>query len=122
MKYLVSAQSDVGTTKATNQDSVCVKVANTKAHGQVAMAILCDGMGGLEKGEVASATATHAFSEWFLKTLPKRLSDFDCEIISIELCRLVEELNERIWDFGKVTGFKLGTTLSLILFVESQYI
>lgn len=51
--YTVAAHSDVGTTKAVNQDSLTVKVANTM-NGEAAFAVICDGMGGLEQGEVAS--------------------------------------------------------------------
>lgn len=29
------------------------------------MAVICDGMGGMEKGELASATVVRAFSDWF---------------------------------------------------------
>lgn len=49
MQYLGSAVTDVGIIKKTNQDSLCVKIADTKEKGEVAMAVICDGMGGLSK-------------------------------------------------------------------------
>lgn len=54
MNFLVSANTDVGTVKTTNQDSLDIKVLNT-VQGKMVFAILCDGMGGLANGEVASA-------------------------------------------------------------------
>ena len=55
MHYRVTADTDIGTVKATNQDSICVFHADS-VRGEIVMAIVCDGMGGLAKGELASAT------------------------------------------------------------------
>ena len=46
MNFIISASTDVGIVKSTNQDSLSVKVANTN-QGKVAFAVLCDGMGGM---------------------------------------------------------------------------
>ena len=64
MKFNVAIHTDVGIRKETNQDSLCLKQAETDK-GVILLAIICDGMGGLEKGEVASATVITAFSKWF---------------------------------------------------------
>ena len=64
MNYLVSANSDIGNVRQTNQDSVSVLRANTSI-GEVAFAAVCDGMGGLAKGEMASATVLNSFNNWF---------------------------------------------------------
>ena len=69
MNYSIALHTDVGIRKETNQDSMCVKQAETEK-GQILLAIICDGMGGLEKGEVASATVINAFSAWFEEELP----------------------------------------------------
>ena len=60
MEYIATYHTDVGTRKETNQDSLAIKVVNTK-EGNVAFAIVCDGMGGLAKGEVASKEVIEAF-------------------------------------------------------------
>ena len=64
MEYIATYHTDVGTRKETNQDSLAIKVVNTK-EGNVAFAIVCDGMGGLAKGEVASKEVIEAFCTWF---------------------------------------------------------
>ena len=69
MNYIISANTDVGIVKKTNQDSLTVKVINTK-QGKMVLAVLCDGMGGLAKGEVASASVIHAFDRWTQEQLP----------------------------------------------------
>lgn len=50
MKFIATADSDVGISKSTNQDSVLIKHATCDL-GEVLMAIVCDGMGGLSKGQ-----------------------------------------------------------------------
>ena len=64
MHYMVVADTDVGIVKDTNQDSILVKQARYKEK-EIVMAIICDGMGGLSKGELASATVIRALAQWF---------------------------------------------------------
>ena len=52
MKFMAAVHSDVGIFKKQNQDSLCLKIADTPS-GQVAFLVVCDGMGGLKKGELA---------------------------------------------------------------------
>ena len=80
MKFKITVDSDVGIFKSTNQDSVLVKHASTDL-GEVVMAIICDGMGGLQKGELASATVVRAFSKWFEEELPFELNHVDMNVI-----------------------------------------
>ncbi len=53
MQFMISADSDVGIKKTTNQDSLLIKEYETHI-GNAVLAVLCDGMGGFDKGEVAS--------------------------------------------------------------------
>ena len=50
MKYTVAAETDMGIKKSVNQDSVLVKHAETEL-GEIVLTVVCDGMGGLDKGE-----------------------------------------------------------------------
>lgn len=120
MRYIAAAVSDKGISKPVNQDSVCVKVADS-CRGQTAMAVLCDGMGGLAKGELASGTVIRAFSDWFDTQLPKRLSAYSWQALSAEWERLIHAQNLKILAYGKERGFQLGTTLSAILILEDKY-
>lgn len=121
MQYIGSAVTDIGIIKKTNQDSVCLKVAEAKGKGQVAMAAICDGMGGLSKGELASATVIRYFSDWFDKELPLRLSKYSWKDLSAEFDKMIKGLNYKIIDYGRKVGTSLGTTLSLILIIEDKY-
>ena len=121
MQYLGSAVTDVGIIKKTNQDSLCLKIADTKEKGEVAMAVICDGMGGLSKGELASATVIRHMSDWFEKELPQRLYKFSWKDISSEFTKMIKGLNCKIIEYGRTVGTSLGTTLSLILIVEDKF-
>ena len=63
MEFIIAASTDVGNVKESNQDSLSVKILDTP-QGKMVFAILCDGMGGLEKGELASASVIRAFDQW----------------------------------------------------------
>ena len=69
MEFLSAVHTDIGIRKNTNQDSVLIKEAFTD-YGEVMLAVVCDGMGGLAKGEVASDTLVRAFSSWFEEKFP----------------------------------------------------
>ena len=45
MRVIAAAETDAGICKPINQDGYCIKIAQTPA-GQVALAAVCDGMGG----------------------------------------------------------------------------
>lgn len=48
MPFKIEMHTDIGIHKETNQDSMCVKEAQTDK-GNILFAVICDGMGGLEK-------------------------------------------------------------------------
>lgn len=121
MNYFASASTDVGIVRETNQDSVCVKIAEFEGKGQVVMAVICDGMGGLAKGELASATVIRRLSKWFERELPKRFGDFAWKGIAEEWTRIIREQNEKLSQYGKMTNVSLGTTLSALLIIEGRY-
>lgn len=121
MRYTATADSDVGISKSTNQDSVLIKHASTDI-GEVLMAIVSDGMGGLAKGELASATAIREFARWFDEDLPFELDNLDMQVIGGKWSLMLKDLNLKILEYGTEHGTSLGTTFSGILFVGNQYV
>lgn len=122
MDYFVEYHTDVGIKKQVNQDSLCIKKART-AQGTVLMVILCDGMGGLSKGEVASAAAIHLFSEWFDKQLPDQIATLTMEHLEELWLSMIAELNERLRNYGECNHVQLGTTLSgLFIAANGEYL
>lgn len=121
MNYIVAAKTDIGTTKDTNQDSFSVKVINTQK-GRMVFAILCDGMGGLAKGEVASATVIKAFDKWVNEDLPILCrTSIEEYIIRDQWCSIIENQNEIIKKYGESQGIRLGTTAVVMLLTQDKY-
>lgn len=121
MRYFGSAMTDIGISKQTNQDSVCLKIAKTKKHGQIVMALMCDGMGGLSKGELASATVVRTLVQWFEQALPQKIGAFSWQALSAEWDGIIKAENYKILEYGQKINAKLGTTLSALLIIDGQY-
>ena len=121
MQYVGSVTTDVGIIKKTNQDSVCLKVADIKGKEQAAMVAICDGMGGLSKGELASATVIRRLSDWFDNELPIRLGKYSWKALSEEFGKMIKGLNYEIINYGKSVQTSLGTTLSMLLIIDGKY-
>ncbi|HHX38211.1 MAG TPA: serine/threonine-protein phosphatase [Clostridiaceae bacterium] len=121
MKYIGTAVTDVGLRRQTNQDSVCLKIVEYGEGRQIAMAIICDGMGGLNKGEVASASVIQTFDRWFDRTLPHRLDNYNRQAVANEWSQLLRQENQRILNYGKAHHLTLGTTFTGILIVDQTF-
>lgn len=122
MHFIATANTDIGISKDTNQDSVLIKHALTD-NCEVLLAVVCDGMGGLSKGELASATAVRTFAKWFDEELPFELESVDMKVIGAKWALMLKELNAQILEYCRVNGIKgAGTTFSGILFIDNQYV
>lgn len=121
MNYLAVARTDVGLVKQKNQDSLMVKKAKIKGES-VVFAVLCDGMGGLEQGEVASATVIKRFEDWFLGEFPQLIENgFSQEALSKQWEDIITALNERIKAYGSQNRIRLGTTITTLLLYDGCY-
>lgn len=121
MQYLGSALTDMGIRKGVNQDSLCVKIAETEKIGQVALAVVCDGMGGLEKGELASATLIRKISDWFENRLPEQLNSYSWEKLAQEWEGMIRLQNCKMLEYGRKFQINMGTTLTALLIIENRY-
>lgn len=126
MQFRGAGYSNVGRTKDTNQDSYAISIADTKV-GNVALVIVADGMGGLEKGELASAEVVRTLSSWFAEKLPPSLEALETNIGGFEHFvegqwhGLVQDLNLRIMRYGMQHRMNLGTTLTALLVIGARY-
>jgi serine/threonine protein phosphatase PrpC len=79
-------------------------------------------MGGLDKGEVASATVINAFSKWFDEELPYELENINMQVIGGKWAWLLKDLNIKISEYGKRRNTTMGTTFTGALFVNDEYV
>lgn len=121
MEFIISAKTDRGIAREQNQDSYSARMYHTSL-GNIVFAILCDGMGGLAQGELASASLVKGFCRW----ADERLSFF-CEKegmeqeIHREWVELIHRYNRKIQRYGELEGKKLGSTLTAILLTSHRF-
>lgn len=119
--FIISANTDIGTVKETNQDSLAVKVISTK-QGEMVFALLCDGMGGLSSGEVASASVVMAFDKWVRQRLPLLChSQLEDGLIRSQWDAVIAGQNAKIKAYGEEHGVRLGTTAVAMLLTQTRY-
>lgn len=121
MNYLTAYYTDQGKRKGINQDSLLV--TRTEYEGQeVLLAAVCDGMGGLSKGEVASAEAIRSLEEWFRREFEALAGQEEFEDALYDSWEeLFQNVHTRLLDYGQHLGTRVGTTLTAMLFREKHY-
>jgi len=121
MNYFIAASTDAGARKTANQDSLNVSLL-TAGSQKMAFAVLCDGMGGLQKGEVASASVVRAYSRWARERLPALISPGITDaVIRSDWLGLAAECNEKIKVYGRMNSVTLGTTVTVLLLTAERY-
>lgn len=121
MKFLTAVHTDIGIRKQTNQDSALVMEAKTD-RGNILLSVVCDGMGGLQKGEVASSTVIRSFSRWFEQDLKRLVADDDPqEKIFNDWKDIIFSCNTTLSAYAGQHGFSMGTTLNAVLFMRGRY-
>ncbi len=121
MDFYISATTDVGTRRKINQDSLFVRKIETQS-GKMVLAVLCDGMGGLKDGELASASITSAFTDWMYRDL-SAMSQYPLEdqAIRAQWSELIAVQNGRIRSYGERHHCMTGSTVTALLLTESRY-
>lgn len=121
MEYISEIYSDIGIVKKVNQDAALVRRAETD-YGTVLFAVICDGMGGLQKGELASSTAVSEMSDWFEQTVPELVYGGAAPTaIKQSFTKVCRSLNDRIRRYGESKGIQLGTTMAALLLIKDAY-
>lgn len=121
MDFIIAAHTDAGIKKETNQDSLLAEVADTD-YGRVCLAVICDGMGGLAKGELASAALIRDIQNWFHEEFPAMLyQGIAPEGLNMRWNQLLIDANVKITNYGIEQKVKLGTTAVLLLIVGGMY-
>lgn len=121
MRYMSVAETDIGIVRNINQDGILIKYT-TYEDKEVLMAIICDGVGGLSKGEIASTTVIREFERWFSTELLYELKNTDMDVIGGKWSLMLKTLNITIKEYGQRLGERLGTTFTGALFVDDKYV
>lgn len=121
MDFFIAGATNAGRKRKENQDNFFVEQFAAE-QGNVAFAVLCDGMGGLNHGEVASQSIVAAFFQWTHEILLHRMEDnWDDQDIRHQWTAIIEEQNERIRLYGQERGESLGSTVTVLLLTGKRY-
>lgn len=121
MDFIIQAVTDIGNVKETNQDSLSVKRLST-CQGNMVFAVLCDGMGGLSKGEVASAAVVNAFEQWMWQKLPELAkAPIEEQDLKFQWEEVLRSRNREIQEYSKRCGCSMGTTAVVMLLTQKRY-
>ena len=106
--------TDVGKQRKTNQDAYFAAQIEDKA----TVAIVCDGMGGANAGNIASETAIKSISDYIIRSYHKNMSGFDIEKM---LKNAIASANIEIYDMAcnDPTLNGMGTTV-VVAFAEGD--
>lgn len=112
---IINTKTDTGRVRANNQDAY---FAGELENGAV-FAVVCDGMGGANAGNVASETAVKLISEYVLQSYTPKM---DVSGIGRLLKSAVENANLEIFEMSKendeLSG--MGTTVVIAFVKENQ--
>lgn len=83
------------------------------------MAILCDGIGGLQQGEQASSYVIRQMVGWFMTQGYKIRKRKTLEKMLQQLCY---QIHEELKAYGKETGIRLGTTMTMLMLENKRFL
>lgn len=108
--------------RANNQDSLILEQVMT-GKGSVVLAVVCDGIGGLKEGEIASGFACEKLQKCFYEEVLLLISKCrNRKTITRCLCRCIYDIAEGLRRYGKSMQEELGTTVSLLLIWKNRYL
>lgn len=118
MKYGIL--SDKGNIRKNNEDYIQNMKVSEKSH----LFVLADGMGGHQKGDVASKTAAEAVVDYFrrhIEIIQKLYREEDTEKVREFVKRAIMFANEKVYKMSLEEDMKgMGTTLVVTYIMESK--
>lgn len=121
MKLVGGYATCAGNTRNVNQDAVLFR--STEREGQYFILLaVCDGIGGLEQGEVASSLVVSLASQWYESVMSwMDIGGINPEILSAHLKDAAEEWNRSVCEYRNLRHVNMGTTMSLIMIIKNRY-
>ena len=114
-KYLIgrfSYRTDIGKVRVSNEDQA---IALTNASGNVLL-VVCDGMGGQNKGDLASSLAIHTI----VTSFKSRKGFLNAYFAKLWVSRAIREANRSIYEQSQSNpNYRgMGTTVTLLLIIK----
>ena len=121
MRYVAGCKSNIGRVRENNQDAVVLRTFERRGDNFIVLAV-CDGIGGLEHGEMASSLTVARIEAWFDEVTEwLDITGADGELLFSHMKDLVEECNTLVRGCRIARGIEMGTTLPLFMIVRNTY-
>lgn len=105
--------------RVTNQDSILIEKMNCRGD-DVVLAAVCDGMGGMDHGEIASGYIVEQCGIWFYEKLQGLLKHFGSYQVEKSFRQLCYQMHNSLKDYGVRRSMHLGSTMSVFLSVGAR--
>lgn len=121
MKLIGGIRTDIGSSRDNNQDSVLFCSKEVAGHN-FAVLVVCDGVGGLEKGDVASNMITRKISQWYEDVINwVDIPNVEPGLLFSHMKDAAEIWNDELVEYNKCNGICSGTTMSLLMIIRDYY-
>lgn len=121
MKLIGACATDIGTTREVNQDAILYRAAG-KGANQFAVLAVCDGIGGLDRGEIASGIVMRGINTWFEDVMTWiDIGTVEEAVLYAHLKDMADQLNSAVWEYREENGIHTGTTMSLLMIIRNSY-
>ena len=108
MRCVAGCKSNIGRVRENNQDAVVLRTFEKRGDNFIVLAV-CDGVGGLEHGEMASSLAVARIEAWFNEiTEWIDIAGVDGELLFSHMKDLAEECNLLVRECRTARGMEMG--------------
>lgn len=113
--------TDIGAVRSVNQDAILYRTVEQSGQRFV-LGVICDGIGGLEHGEIASHCVCQAAEQWFDNVAEWiNIRTIQTDILLAHFKDAVEEWNGQVRDIIKLQKIHTGTTMSAIMILRNEF-
>lgn len=120
MKFFTGSITDKGAYRPNNEDSILVRIHEEEPHS-FCIGAVCDGIGGLDGGEISSAFLISHINTWFNRMVLNPEDPVQADLQ--EFLRIhSEQWNEQLIAHLQNLGIKSGSTMSLLLLDETHVV
>ncbi|SEO61009.1 Protein phosphatase 2C [Amphibacillus marinus] len=120
--WSIGLTTDKGPVKKVNEDRMLLRLIKDSVGDELLFALVADGMGGYQYGDLASQTIVDFFENW-LDQYGANLFLADHPFIYLEqaLPLAFSTLNDKLIEYGDFYQKKLGSTLTLLVLYKGRY-
>lgn len=110
-----------GRSAEVNQDSLSLQHVRLR-DGSAVLAVVCDGIGSLSRGEDAGGIAVRHLTKWFYGECRELIFEKKSkELILLALQRQVYQIQELLLNFQQKERIRSGTTMTCLLLIRRRY-